>query len=181
MSGSVANGILAIRDMTADDIKDALIIERASSMQPWTHGVFVDELNDKTARSYRVGSFDGVIVGFCGLLVQVDEGHITNIAIDPSRRRSGIGTKLLLDTIRIALVRKVRALTLEVRVSNVEAKRLYQRFGFAPVGIRPKYYRENNEDALIMWAHDIDAASYGVRLAGIASLLAARLQRAPAS
>ena len=131
-----------------------------------------DELSDAVSRSYRVAVIDGVVVGFCGLLLQLDEGHVTNIAVSPTHRRRGLGARLLLDTIRIALTKKARALTLEVRVSNVEARVLYQRFGFAPVGVRPKYYTVNNEDALIMWAHDIDAAPYQVRLAEITAGLA---------
>ncbi len=165
---------MSIRDMTHDDIETALEIEAASSLQPWTRGIFNDELADPVSRSYRVGSIGNTVVGFCGLMVQLDEGHITNIAVTPARRGEGLGAELLLDAIRNAISKKVRALTLEVRVSNVAARVLYQRFGFAPVGVRPKYYRVNNEDALIMWAYDIDAAPYQVRLAGIASSLAAR-------
>ena len=163
---------LAIRAMQVTDIDAALRIEELSSIQPWTRGVFTDELSDTVPRSYRVACLDGEVVGFCGLLAQLDEGHITNIAVDPVHRRKGIGAMLLLDAIRIALRQKICALTLEVRVSNTEARVLYQRFGFAPVGVRPKYYRANNEDALIMWAHDIDAPPFQVRLAEIAAVLA---------
>ena len=180
MTPSVTAPML-IRDMTPHDIDAALTIEEASSSQPWTVGIFNDELADRVFRSYRIGCINDEVVGFCGLMIQLDEGHITNIAVSPEFRGLGLGAALLLDTVKIAIARKVRALTLEVRVSNAPARVLYQRFGFAPVGVRPNYYRVDNEDALIMWAHDIDAASYGVRLAGIASLLAARLQGAPAS
>ena len=164
---------MTIRSMTTDDIAAVLAIEEASSLQPWTRGVFLDELADQVTRTYRVGCLDGRVVGFCGLMVQADEAHITNIAVDPCHRRKSLGTALLLDTVRHAISQKIRALTLEVRVSNVEARVLYQRFGFAPVGVRPKYYRVNNEDAVIMWAHDVDAAPYQVRLAGIAAGLSA--------
>ena len=177
-SGSVLDSVpapvLVIRDMTLDDIDAALAIEEQSSSQPWTRGIFNDEIADRATRSYRVGCIGDEVVGFCGLMVQLDEGHITNIALDPKWRGQGLGAELLLDSVRIAIAMKVRALTLEVRVSNAAARVLYQRFGFAPVGVRPKYYRVGNEDALIMWAHDADAASYQVRLAGIASSLAAR-------
>jgi [ribosomal protein S18]-alanine N-acetyltransferase len=167
---------IAIRDMTRADIDAALAIEEVSSLQPWTRGIFTDELADTVTRSYRVMTVDSTVIGFCGLLLQADEGHITNIAVEPSQRGRGFGAALLLDSIRIALGKKIRALTLEVRVSNVDARVLYQRFGFAPVGVRPKYYRVNNEDALIMWAHDVDAATYQVRLAEIASTLAHRMR-----
>jgi [ribosomal protein S18]-alanine N-acetyltransferase len=177
-----------IRNMTVDDVDRVLAIEEASSVQPWTSGIFADELRDSVNRSYRVATVFPLlvpcavanevsveqVVGFCGLLLQFDEGHITNIAIDPKHRRNGYGARLLLDTVQIAISQKLRALTLEVRVSNVSARLLYQRFGFAPVGVRPKYYKVGNEDALIMWAHDIDAAPYQVRIAEIAANMASR-------
>ena len=178
MTASVTAPML-ISDMKPLDIDAALRIEEASSPQPWTREIFGDELADTSSRSYRVGCINGQVVGFCGLMIQPDEGHITNIAVSPGFRGLGLGAALLLDTVKIAVARKVRALTLEVRVSNAPARVLYQRFGFAPVGVRPNYYRVDNEDALIMWAHDIEAAPYGVRLAGIASSLATRLQTAP--
>lgn len=169
---------MAVRDMSMADIDAALVIEEASSLQPWTRGIFEDELSDPATRSYRVACIDADVMGFCGLMVQLDEGHITNIAVSPDRRGHGFGAALLLDSVRIAIAKKVRALTLEVRVSNTPARLLYQRFGFAPVGVRPKYYRVNNEDALIMWAHDIDTAAYHVRLAGITSELSVQRSKA---
>ena len=72
-------------------------------------------------------------------------------------------------------------MTLEVRVSNLGARRLYQWFGFAPAGVRPRYYRSNNEDALIMWVHDVDTAAFAQRLAGIAVQLERDADREPAS
>ena len=98
------------------------------------------------------------------MILGVDEAHVTNIAVEPSRHRQGIGRQLLIHLIRAARSRGYKAMTLEVRVSNVGAQALYRRFGFAPAGIRTKYY-EQTEDAIVMWAHDIDTPDYAVRLA----------------
>lgn len=161
-----------LRPMLTDDITNALRIERQCSSQPWTEGIFRDELREPS-RSYTVATFGELVVGFCGLMINLEEGHITNIATDPSHRRNGIATMLLLQATRTAIARSVNAMTLEVRVSNTAARKLYARFGYAPAGVRPKYYADNSEDALILWAHDVDTAEYGVRLAGISSQLAA--------
>jgi [ribosomal protein S18]-alanine N-acetyltransferase len=160
---------LLIRPMEAVDLEAVLAIENASAPHPWTAGIFADELAQREARRYVVAVEDGRVVGFCGLLLSLDEGHITNVAVDPTLRRHGYAHAMMLVTVRTAVAKSIRALTLEVRVSNKAAIALYQRFGFAPGGVRPRYYPDNSEDALIMWAHDIDTAAYGVRLAGLAA------------
>ncbi len=161
---------VTIRQMAPDDLGQVLPIEQASSSQPWTVGMFRDELFHD-ARAYVVAEHEQVIVGFGGLMVALDEGHITNIAVAPAARRGGLATRLLLHLTRTAIARSVRAMTLEVRVSNTPARELYVRFGYVPAGVRPKYYADNNEDALIYWAHDIDTAAYGLRLAALTERL----------
>jgi [ribosomal protein S18]-alanine N-acetyltransferase len=162
---------LTIRPMTADDIDEVLPIEQASSSQPWTVGMFRDELDQPDARVYVVAEIDNTVVGFGGLMLAYDEGHITNIAVIPTMRRSGLATRLLLHLTRSAIAKSMRSMTLEVRVSNTAARELYARFGYVPAGVRPKYYADNNEDALIYWAYDVDTADYGLRLASIAQQL----------
>jgi [ribosomal protein S18]-alanine N-acetyltransferase len=165
---------LTIRPMTLDDIESVLPIEQAASSQPWTPGMFQDEIVQHDARVYIVAETGGSVVGFGGLMLAYDEGHITNIAVAPSTQRSGLGTRLLLHLTRAAIARSMKAMTLEVRVSNTAARELYARFGYLPAGIRPKYYADNNEDALIYWAYDVDTAEYGLRLASISERLEAR-------
>ena len=94
---------------------------------------------------------------------------VTTIAVDPDLHRHKIGTRLLLQLAREAVVRGARHLTLEVRVSNAAAQGLYRRFGFRPAGVRKNYYVETNEDALVMWADDIDEPEYLERLLRIES------------
>ena len=92
---------------------------------------------------------------------------MTTIAVDPAHHRHRIGTRLLYELIREAIRLGSQTVSLEVRVSNWGAQRLYTRFGFRPVGIRKNYYQETNEDALIMWVDDVRSASYAERLADI--------------
>ena len=87
-----------------------------------------------------------------------DESHVNNIAVDPAWQGRGLGVAILVDLVRVALARGARHLTLEVRVGNEPALALYRRFGLAPVGVRRNYYPETGEDALVMWARDIDSA-----------------------
>ena len=165
----VGKGLL-IRSMEVGDIDAVLAIERVSSPDPWTPGILHDELHG-TGRCYHVATIDGHVVAFCGILIQVGEAHVTNIAVAPGVRGRRIAAHLLLPSVRWALDQHVGALTLEVRVGNEPAIRLYRRFGFAPVGTRPAYY-PNGDDALILWAHDVDSAEYEMRLRMVETFLA---------
>ena len=165
MTAMTAVTVIPMREHHLDTV---VAIELQSSPEPWSRGIFDEELRDTANRSFHVAVTDGVVVGFCSLLMQLSEGHIANIAVEPAMRGRRVGARLLLQAARVAIARGATAMTLEVRVSNVGARRLYQWFGFAPAGVRPRYYRSNNEDALIMWAHDVDTAAFAQRLAAIA-------------
>ena len=157
-----------ITRMTAAHIPEVLVIEQASSLQPWTIGMFTDELDHSDTRTYYVALIDDVVVGFSGVLVQVGEAHITNVAVDPGHRRRGIARTLLLHTLRSAIANRATAATLEVRTANMGAQRLYHQFGFVPAGIRPGYYADG-EGAVVMWAEDISQGEYRSRLDAIAA------------
>jgi [ribosomal protein S18]-alanine N-acetyltransferase len=163
---------LNLRPATETDVDSMVSIELLSSSQPWTPGIFRDELHDVAGRRYVVAENSGNdVIGFCGSLFQLDEMHITNIAVHPQARSQRIGARLLLDAMRAGIARSIVNATLEVRVSNEAAIALYRKFGFAPGGIRKAYYANNREDALVMWAHDIDTSAYGLRLAEIAEVM----------
>jgi len=114
--------------------------------------MFLDELENIRAR-YFVAEVSGIIVGYAGFWIIMDEGHITNIAVDPSFRRMKIGSRLLEKIIETARENEVRALTLEVRKSNAAAISMYEKFGFKVEGIRKNYYSDTHEDAYIMWRY----------------------------
>ncbi|MBV9660768.1 MAG: ribosomal protein S18-alanine N-acetyltransferase, partial [Acidimicrobiales bacterium] len=110
---------------------------------------------------------------YAGLMISLDEGHVTTIAVDPAWQRHKIGSRLMLDLYRQAQARGARHMTLEVRVSNHPAQRMYRRFGFETEGVRKNYYAESQEDALVMWARDIDGPESATRLAEIEADVAA--------
>ena len=148
-------------------LRSVLRIEAETHPRPWSLSLFMSEMALRTSRAYYVARVDGFVVGYAGLMMSADEGHITTIAVDPNWHRRKIGTRLLLVAAREALRRGARALTLEVRMSNKAAQELYRTFGFRPAGVRKNYYAETNEDALVMWAEDVDSAEYRLRLAAI--------------
>jgi ribosomal-protein-alanine N-acetyltransferase len=109
----------------------------------------------------------------------VDEAHVTTFAVLPAWRRQGIGARLLLALIELAEEVGASVATLEVRLSNLDARRLYERFGFRPVGVRPRYYSDNNEDALIMTTEELDSRSMRQRLARLRETLETALPLEP--
>lgn len=139
-------------------------IEQRTNPRPWSLGLFMGELRMPTSRAYVVALEGHEVVGFCGLMITAGEGHITNIAVHPDRRRRSIAARLMLVTMRHAVACGLEGVTLEVRMSNTAAQELYRRFGFVPGGVRRNYYAEVGEDALIMWAHDLDGAACRRRL-----------------
>jgi [ribosomal protein S18]-alanine N-acetyltransferase len=160
--------------MTFSDLPAVHAIERASFTVPWPNDAYRNELTTNRLASYVVARTDDAIVGFAGLWVMVDEAHVTTFAVDPRWRRRGVGERLLLALLDVAIARHAREATLEVRLSNMPARRLYEKYGFRPVGIRPRYYSDNGEDALIMTTEPLDTASVRDRLAQLRAALELR-------
>ena len=158
---------VSIVGMRRRHLRSVLRIEAQVYPRPWSLSLFVSELALRTSRAYFVARVDGGLVGYAGMMFAGDDAHVTTIAVDPEWHRHRVGTRLLLQLCREAVVRGARHLTLEVRVSNKPAQALYRRFGFRPAGIRKNYYIETNEDALVMWADDVDTAEYATRLSAI--------------
>jgi ribosomal-protein-alanine N-acetyltransferase len=111
-----------------------------------------------------VAKVGGSVVGFAGMLFIGPDGHVTTISVDPSWRRRQIGMRLMLALSREAIARGASALTLEVRASNEAAQAMYRRLGYVPAGIRKNYYADIGEDALVMWANDVEYDEYADRL-----------------
>ena len=161
--GLVPAGV-RIEPMRRRHLRGVLRIEEESNPRPWSLSLFLSELRYTDSRVYLVARSGVDIVGYGGLMLVAGDGHVTNVGVAPEHRRRGIATQLMLELARRALAEGAVALTLEVRVSNTAAQELYRRFGFAPAGVRKQYYSDSNEDALIMWAEDIDTPAYRARL-----------------
>jgi [ribosomal protein S18]-alanine N-acetyltransferase len=156
-----------ISPMRRRHLRGVLRIEQQVYPRPWTFGLFLSEIGQRATRLYLVAKVGPDVVGYAGLFRAVDDGHITTVAVDPAWHRRGIATRMLIALARGAAERGCVNLTLEVRMSNSGAQSLYQRFGFVPAGVRKGYYPETGEDALVMWANDVDSSAYAARLATI--------------
>jgi ribosomal-protein-alanine N-acetyltransferase len=159
---------LVIEPMRRRDVAAIQPIEQVSYPRPWSPAVFQSEveLSRRGERYYIVARRAHELVGYAGMMFAVGDAHVTNIASSTAHRREGIGTRLLAELAWEAIERGCTALTLEVRTSNTAAQALYRNFGFAPVGVRQKYY-ENVEDAIVMWCHDIGEPAYRERLVAL--------------
>jgi [ribosomal protein S18]-alanine N-acetyltransferase len=155
-------------------LRGVMAIERQVYPRPWSPNLFLSEMTESKNRCYLVARIDREVVGYAGMICYGEEAHVTNIAIDPLHHRQKIATRLLHDLIGQAVEMGAEAVSLEVRVTNWGAQRLYGAFGFRPVGVRKNYYQEINEDALIMWVDDIRTPRYR-------DLLRRRMQDVPES
>ena len=144
-----------VRRAHPDDITQILSIEGRSNPVPWSRQLFVKELQRVEGATLVAADPDGVR-GFIACAGQGDAWHILNLTVDPGHRRRGIGGMLVDGVIAQLHGRPYDRYTLEVRVSNDAAIRLYRSRGFVDVGVRPRYYSDNQEDALIMWREPSD-------------------------
>jgi ribosomal-protein-alanine N-acetyltransferase len=142
---------MEIRRMRLEDVDHILEVEKQSFTTPWSREAFQNELTQNHFAHYVVVEMDGEIIGYCGMWMIVDEAHITNIALLPEYRGRGMGETLLRGMMQAAKTYGAKKMTLEVRVSNVAAQKLYEKLGFEQQGVRPNYYTDNMEDAYIMW------------------------------
>lgn len=141
-------------------------IESSVYQRPWSTRVFASELAQRDSRVYLVALRGRRVLGYSGMMLVDDEAHVTTVVVAPQARRQGIGTALVARLLRTARKRGMEAATLEVRVGNKAAQELYRLFGFAPVGVRPRYYEDTNEDALIMWLHGLQSEEFATRFGG---------------
>ena len=156
-----------VQPMKRRHVRSVLRIEQQVYPRPWSASLFHSELALRSTRSYFVARVGRDVVGYAGLMMTLDDGHVTTIAVDPKWHRHKIGSRLLVVLAREAIARRAVSLTLEVRMSNLGAQEMYRRFGFGPVGVRKNYYQEVNEDALVMWVHEVDQPAYAELLDAI--------------
>lgn len=181
--------------MAAADIPQVMEIERESFPTIWPQTAYRRELTNKIARYWvlteaadaadapapqrpagllgalkRIGGAAPPaerLLGFIGLWLMVGDAHIVTIAVRESHRRRGIGERLLIAAIETSVAEQQETITLEVRASNEAAQRLYEKYGFQRVGVRRRYYTDNNEDALLLTAPDILSDEYAVFFASL--------------
>ncbi len=139
-----------IRELQAEDIPRLLEYERAAFSSPWSEDSFKGLMN-REHYTYLVALAEGRVAGICGMISVCGEGDIDKVLVGEEFRGRGIATRMLERLIAMGEARGIRDYTLEVRVSNAPAIRVYEKLGFVSEGIRPRFYTKPTEDALIMW------------------------------
>ncbi len=155
---------MTIRPLEHGDLDAVLEIEMVSFVEPWSRSLLAKEVAQPTRR-YVVVTDQGAICGYGGLMLVGEDAHVVTLAVAPARRERGVGSHLMMELIEIARANGARHLTLEVRESNQAALELYRKFAFESAGTRKGYY--TTEDAVVMWAVDIDSAGYQATLSSI--------------
>ena len=139
-----------IRRMTLQDVDRVYEIEKATFATPWSRQSFVDEMTTNKCARYLVCEEGGRVTAYAGAWIVLEEGHVTNVAVDKEARGRGVGTALTRALIQYASNLGVSYMTLEVRRSNAVARRMYASLGFVELGVRKRYYEDNGEDAYLM-------------------------------
>ena len=145
---------IEITRMRRRHLRRVLSIEGRVYPRPWSASLFLSELAQRSTRSYIVARHEGEVVGYAGMMFTGLEAHITNIAVDPAFHGRKVGSRLLFYIVTEAIARGAQVLSLEVRVSNHAAQRMYEKFGFKTMNVRKGYYIETNEDAFVMVVED---------------------------
>jgi ribosomal-protein-alanine N-acetyltransferase len=162
---------IVIGPMRVDQLAEVQAIEKASFTSPWPPHAYRSELETNRLAHYLVVEVQGRVIAYGGIWLMVDEAHVTTFAVHPLWRRRHIGDQLLLALLDLAVARHAHEATLEVRLSNLAARKLYEKFGFRPVGLRPRYYSDDGEDALIMTTEPLDAPAMRARVGAIRAAL----------
>ena len=142
--------MIHFRALLPEDAEGVARVERESFPTPWSREDFWREASNDFA-CYIVALDDMEIIGFAGCWISFEEAQVTNIALTSAQRGRGLGKVLMAKLMRAAAERGAERMTLEVRPSNTPALRLYEGLGFAAIGVRKKYYQDNDEDAILMW------------------------------
>ena len=138
---------IVIRRARREDLEDIHYCENSSFDLPWSYAMLYDDIIENDNTVYLVVEKDGRIIGYGGMWIIFDEAHITNVCILPEYRGAGYGYRLMQELIEVSKEFGADAMSLEVRVSNKTAMKLYKKCGFSVHGIRKRYYSNNGEDA----------------------------------
>lgn len=146
---------LRFAPLEAAHIPAILEIEARVNTAPWSEKSFQNELTHAHG-VFLVALVEGNVVGYGGFWMVIDEAHITTIAVSPDFQRKGIGRKLMIELLTRAKSRGMACSTLEVRAGNVPAISLYEDLGYVQSARRKSYYPDNQEDAIVMWLHELN-------------------------
>lgn len=141
--------------MQESHIPQVLEFERIVNPSPWSEKSLKSELQNSQA-TYFVALKKDVVIGFCGYWTVIDEAHITNVSVKQDHQKQGVGYKLMQELLKNANENGITCSTLEVRVGNVAAIRMYEKLGYKLSAVRKQYYPDNREDAIVMWKHDVE-------------------------
>jgi len=159
---------LRLVSMTLADVDHVRSLDAACFADPWSVAAWERELKS-AGRRHLVARVGDRLVGHAGTLLMLDELHLTVVAVNPAYEGQGLATRLCCELLLAGRVDGATAATLEVRAGSLRAQRLYGRLGFVPSGVRPGYYRQPTDDALIMWLADLDGIEAEQRLHKVAS------------
>ena len=152
---------LKIEKMALYHLDDVMEIEEnCYGEHHWARESFANEIDNEISQYLCATNEENKCIGYLGMWKIIDEAHITNFAVHPEYQHQGVGHFLIVNSIEKCYEEKIKYITLEVRVSNEKAKKIYEKFGFKSLGVRKKYYQDNNEDAIIMWTENIFNESY---------------------
>lgn len=157
---------LGIYRMEPSDLDDVLDIERESFTLPWSKWMFERELEEKDRSHFFVFKNGSEVLGYIGFWIVFDEVHIITIAVRKDSRHRGIGTILMASALVAAYKMGAQRATLEVRITNTNAQKMYEKFGFEIVSVRRKFYTDTGEDAYVMWIFDLDEKIDEIRALG---------------
>jgi ribosomal-protein-alanine N-acetyltransferase len=147
---------LEIDDMHKSDLEAVMKVERQSFSLPWGESTFRHGISRKNPHAHwLVVRYQQLTIAFINFWLVDDAAHITNFAVSPEYRRKGVGKYLLAKSLEYIRHRGGRAVSLEVRASNIPAQNLYRQMGFHPAFIRREYYRDNGEDAYVFRIDDL--------------------------
>lgn len=172
---------LEIRRMRPQDVPQVMEIEAVSfGRHHWSDESFYNEISNHVGRYYTLLHQEtGQVLGYCGFWLILDEAHITTIAVRPEFRGHALGELMLLQVLERSMATSIHWATLEVRVSNYSAQNLYYKYAFSSVGVRPRYYQDNQEDALIMTTSNITGEEYRANYRALKLKLQERLNGLP--
>lgn len=157
---------VSIAPLEERDMDEVMAIETTIFKNQWPASAFLNEIKQNRLAHYFCARYRGVLVGYAGFWLVLQETHITTVAVHPDYQRKKIGQQLLLHLLTMAVAKGCRWATLEVRESNHAAQELYKKFGFIISGVRKNYYPEYNENAVVMWSGNLRSENFK-RMLGI--------------